>query len=436
MSSAVRDLAARGWRKAVLPLPHNTALVRQLREYLAGRTGLLVHGGARTTRWVAATLGAHRDPTHIAVLCDPFLRYGSAQAIGLQQVGLDVTLYYVDRSNEFGGDENERAQLLDRVRAAGVDLVPLPRRRIRSIVKDILWLHRDLGRRQIGAAVVQWHYDPRYATVGLAFPVALVVHDPKPHSGDLLSTFPLPARAISRTAELTSACLIVHSANLFQQIRPLLRRLPIGVVQHGADMAPQPSPVPHERRLLIFGRLFAYKGVDTALTAFGLLPPEMADVKLVVAGRGPLASLARGQHNVDVLEGYVGETDVDTLLGGARLVLLPYKDATQSGVGLQAVARGVPCIVSSEGGLPELVQDSSSTLVVPSDDPQRLAEAIIAHIDHGDELRSAIYSHATTYFAWPVVAQKLYCELTRLGLLPSASAGDKTSLDDQSPLSL
>lgn len=104
-----------------------------------------------------------------------------------------------------------------------------------------------------------------------------------------------------------------------------------------------------------------------------------------------------------------------------RLVLLPYRDATQSGVGLQAVARGVPCVVSCAGALPELVQDSQPSLVVPPDDPRRLAEAIVANIDHDEVLRSAIYDHAAVHFAWPVVAQQLRSELRCLGVDGSGS---------------
>jgi glycosyltransferase involved in cell wall biosynthesis len=392
-----------------------STFVSRTRDIAAGWTGWLIHriiGDVR--RGVVATADA--NPANIAVLCDWFLRYGSAQAIGLKHTGLNVTLYYIDRIDEFGDSNNARALLLDRAQAAGVELVPLPRRRIHSLHKHALWLHRDLRRRKIAAAVVHQHIDPRYATLGLALPVALIVHDPQTHSGDSLSTFPAPVRLISRIAELTAFCLIIHSDQLREQIRPLLRRLPIGVAPHGTDMAPAPTSPPRERRLLIFGRLFAYKGVDTALAAFRSLPEDMADVKLVVAGNGPLAGLARGLPNVEVREEYVRDADVTAMLDEANLVLLPYKDATQSGVGLQAVARGVPCVVSSAGALPELVPDSLPGLVVPPDDPARLAEAIMVHIDHDDGLRRAVYDHAAADFTWPAVAWRLRSELQRLGL--------------------
>jgi len=393
----------------------------RFRAPLAGHAGSGVHRIVALVRRLLSRR-ADRDPANIAVVCLGFLRYGHSQAIGLRQAGMNVTLYYVDRDAEFAASRADRKLFLDRARTAGVEVVRVPRFRVRSFVGDTLRLHRDLRKRRIAAAVVQSHIDPRYATIGWALPVALVLHDPKAHSGDALASFPLPVRLVSRFAELASACLVVHSSRLFEQIRPILRRVPTAVVPHGADMASVPVAVPDARRLLVFGRLLEYKGVDTALDAFRALPEELRDVELVVAGRGPLAGLARAQRGVEVREEYIEESDVEALLSESRLVLLPYKDATQSGVGLQAVARGVPCIVSSAGGLPELVGEASSTLVVPPDDPGRLADAIVAHIDHGEELRRRIYDYAQANFAWAVVAGRLLGELRRLGFMVGSGA--------------
>lgn len=397
------------------------------RSTLASSLGAVVHQAAGVARRIVFA-AASPHPENIAVMCSSFLRYGAAQAVGLKQTGLSVTLYYVDRGSDFTGSEQDTALILDGARTAGVELVAVAPRSVRRLIQDTVWLHGDLRRRKIATAVVQSHIDPRYATLGFALPVALMLHDPQPHSGDTLSAFSLPIRLIARFAELTSACLIIHSTQLLTQIRPVLRRVPVGVVPHGADMAASPSPVPPERRLLIFGRLFSYKGVDTALDAVSLLPGELSGLKLIVAGRGPLAALARGRPEVELREEYIPESHIPGLLDEVRLVLLPYKDATQSGVGLLAVARGVPCVVSRAGGLPELVEDSSPSLVVPPDAPSRLAGAIAEHIDHDASLRSAIFEHAATHFAWPVVARRLRSELQRLGLAEPGGPVDTAGL--------
>ena len=104
------------------------------------------------------------------------------------------------------------------------------------------------------------------------------------------------------------------------------------------------------------------------------------------------------------------------LIDSARLVLLPYRDATQSGVGLQAIARGVPCIVSEVGGLPDLVPPGRDW-VVPARDPASLAASILEALDHDEDERRELLAFACEHFAWPAVAAQLLGELRRLGIL-------------------
>jgi GT2 family glycosyltransferase/glycosyltransferase involved in cell wall biosynthesis len=394
--------------------PAAAMAVRRPGSGLGGSLGLAIHRVAALARGLAPT--GRRDPRRVAVVCDSFLHCASPQAIALRETGLEVTLYYVDRGSDFSGSREDREAWLARARENGVEVVPVPRLSVGRALVEALWLHGDLRRRRIAMLVVHSHSDPRYATLGLAYPVALILHDPQTHSGDELSSRPLPIRLIARAAELSASCLIIHSDRLCDQLMPLLRRLPLGVIPLGIEVARAPARVPERRRLLIFGRLFAYKGVDTALEAFELLADELGDAELVVAGRGPLVELARGRANVRVRDGYIPESEIVSLLEQARLVLLPYKDATQSGVGLQAIARGVPCVVSSAGGLPELVPEGWPDLIVPPGDPERLAAAIAAHVDHGEELRRAVHAHALANFAPLVAARRLRAELARLHL--------------------
>jgi glycosyltransferase involved in cell wall biosynthesis len=126
-----------------------------------------------------------------------------------------------------------------------------------------------------------------------------------------------------------------------------------------------------------------------------------------------------------LLDGYVDERHLDELLAGSRLVLLPYLDATQSGVGLRAVASGIPCIVTDEGALPDLVPGELGSFVIPSGDPEALAAAIVAHVDHDAALRAAFHAHAARHLDWPVVGRVLLDELRRLRLLSGGRAGGK-----------
>src|ERR1700712_4493989 len=77
-------------------------------------------GRARTTFGPASAADQDGRPLRLAGLWGAFIRYGTAQAIGLQAAGADVTFYYVDRLGEFDGNESDRRVFLDRVVAAGI----------------------------------------------------------------------------------------------------------------------------------------------------------------------------------------------------------------------------------------------------------------------------------------------------------------------------
>ena len=90
----------------------------------------------------------------------------------------------------------------------------------------------------------------------------------------------------------------------------------------------------------------------------------------------------------------------------------PYTQASQSGVGVLAIAAGVPVVVSDLGALPELAYDPS--FVFGAGNPRALAETMLRHLDDGAEVRRAVLRHAQANFSWDRAAQlstELYREL-------------------------
>jgi glycosyltransferase involved in cell wall biosynthesis len=148
------------------------------------------------------------------------------------------------------------------------------------------------------------------------------------------------------------------------------------VVPHGAD-PPQVAPLPDEPTLLFFGRLSYYKGLDVLLDALPAVWERVPAAKLVIAGAGqrpehPLLADPR----VDLRFGHVAESDLPGLFAGATCAVLPYRQASQSGVGSRAKSFGRAAVVTRLGGLPELVSDGSGIAVEP-EDPAALAGALV-----------------------------------------------------------
>ena len=98
------------------------------------------------------------------------------------------------------------------------------------------------------------------------------------------------------------------------------------------------------------------------------------------------------------------EKALDGMFARASLVVLPYLEGSQSGVGAQAVGNGVPVIVSDVGALPTLALDRS--FVVRPADPQDLAAAIVRHLDDGLEVRRRTLRFAERELLWTVLARR------------------------------
>lgn len=135
--------------------------------------------------------------------------------------------------------------------------------------------------------------------------------------------------------------------------------------------------------LLCFGRLSPYKGIDILAEAAQIISEAVRGVRIVVAGSSaagfvapPSRDLANGGR-FTVEARHISNAEAAALFGRAKAVVLPYRDATQSGVALSAIAFGRPVIATRCGGLPEYVLDGHNGLLVESRSPAAIAAACI-----------------------------------------------------------
>jgi glycogen synthase len=152
-------------------------------------------------------------------------------------------------------------------------------------------------------------------------------------------------------------------------------------IYNGVDAPPlAPAPLPREPHLLCLGRLVPAKGFDVALRAAAKLR-----IPLTIAGDGAardeLVALAQ-ELGVDAhFRGWVDPDHVPRLLNEASMVLMPSRREGMPIVAVQAALMARPIIATAAGGLPELVRDGESGLLVPADDPDALATAIRRLLD-------------------------------------------------------
>lgn len=162
------------------------------------------------------------------------------------------------------------------------------------------------------------------------------------------------------------------------------QREKLHVVRCGVELARygQTTLARSGRRLLFIGRLVHRKGAPILLEAFSRLRAERCDLVLDVAGEGPqrrdLERLVEERGLADVVRFLVllDEAGVAKALQAADLLVVPSLSEGLPVVIMEAMASGVPVVASRVDGIPELVRDGETGLLVPPSDPDALADAI------------------------------------------------------------
>lgn len=167
---------------------------------------------------------------------------------------------------------------------------------------------------------------------------------------------------------------------LIPEIRPCS-----SVIYNGLDMPDtQPEPLPFDGpTLLCLGRLVDWKGFDVALKAFSMLTDRFPRLRLIVAGDGPAKpDLERQAEDLGVMDrvdfkGWVDPDEVPGLLNAATIVLIPSRaDETLPVVALQTAQMARPAVAMDIAGLPEIVLDQQTGLLVAPEDSAGFAEAV------------------------------------------------------------
>jgi glycosyltransferase involved in cell wall biosynthesis len=255
-----------------------------------------------------------------------------------------------------------------------------------------------LRRRGVKKLVIQWwhpYFAPAFGTIGrlarrAGIEVVFVCHNVEPHEGT-----PFDRLALA-WAYGGADRFVVHAQAERSKLERYAGGRPVAVVAHpvydlfAEGVLPDPAAAraelglgAEEEVLLFFGLIRPYKGLEVLLRA---MPAILAKrpVKLVIAGEcygddQPLHALIEqlgigGALKLDLK--YVPNEAVASYMVAADAVVVPYLHATQSGIVQVAYAFGKPVITTRVGGIPEVVWEGETGLLVPPSDPAALAAAV------------------------------------------------------------
>jgi len=247
-------------------------------------------------------------------------------------------------------------------------------------------------------------------------PLVLTIHDHVPHTGkdsrdrkrivfykDILRKLP--------------DAVIVHGEKIIsesQQLMPWLENklfsVPHGVlgkITSGHDKNWQPGVV------LFFGRIEEYKGLKYFIEAVNIVSTKYVSIKGIIAGTGQDLENHKSDiinnDNFELIDRYIKDVEVPTLFNRANVVILPYTDATQSGVVATALSYGRPIVTTRVGSIDEVVKDGVNGLIVQPKDAQALADAmfkIISNTALANEMADNARQLAETELSWSCIADK------------------------------
>jgi glycosyltransferase involved in cell wall biosynthesis len=247
-------------------------------------------------------------------------------------------------------------------------------------------------------------------TIALAFkrrakkPVVIVVENVISHEGRWIDVF-LTKIALQTADRFLVLSKVVEEGmrKLYPQIKVFRSSLPIYDCYQTSEQltqqqAQQQLGLAGKNVILFFGYIRQYKGLMNLIEALPLIRNQVSNAHLLIVGEfydnpqpylNTIKRLDLGA-NITIINEYVANEAVHVYFTAANLAVLPYNEATQSGILSIAYGFAKPVVITDVGGLAELVDDGKTGFIVPPHDIPKLADSVIRYFK---ENREQDFSH-------------------------------------------
>ncbi|TWI65140.1 glycosyltransferase involved in cell wall biosynthesis [Pseudoduganella lurida] len=212
-----------------------------------------------------------------------------------------------------------------------------------------------------------------------------------------IETGPVGRRWIRHTLQRSSVVIALSEswAEFLCEFAPGSR---VVVVPNSVPLPPVTARQPQEGNILFLGRAEQRKGTFDLLRAVQALKKTIPVVRLVIGGDGDLDAVARAaaelgiSDNVDIA-GWMGPEEKKRRMEEASVFCLPSYDEGLPMAMLEAMAMGLPIVVTPVGGIPEAITHGDNGMLVSPGQPARLA-TVLAQVLGDEELRSQLGTRA------------------------------------------
>jgi glycosyltransferase involved in cell wall biosynthesis len=251
--------------------------------------------------------------------------------------------------------------------------------------------------------------------------VIYTAHDVMPHSQDTLYN-----RMVFKWLYKAPNKIIVHTNYIKNRIVSEFHIAPekITAVPHGVYEKEQNAAITREvaRRkmglpgdkiiLLFFGIIAEYKGFDILLNSLKFLKnPER--IRILIAGKISIEYKTLFEkiigdtgikHYLIPMLRYIKDEEIESVFKASDITVLPYKEASQSGVLFMSYTYGIPVLVPNLGGFPDDVLPGKTGYIFEKNNAESLAEKIDLFTKSKDqsdlEMAPFIRSYALDHYSW------------------------------------
>ncbi|WP_404985304.1 glycosyltransferase family 4 protein [Chryseobacterium sp. M5] len=156
--------------------------------------------------------------------------------------------------------------------------------------------------------------------------------------------------------------------------------------------------------ILFFGRISPYKGIKFLLEAFVdiLSTKKYTDITLTIAGSGDFdfdIEPYKKYPEIKIINEFIIPENLANFIFNSSVVVCPYIDATQSGVVMSAYAFKKPVIATNVGGLPEMVKDQLTGIIIESKNSEAIRNAILKLYNNSYLLEAMSQNIEKLYFS-------------------------------------
>ncbi len=204
-----------------------------------------------------------------------------------------------------------------------------------------------------------WNYFIARQARKEGIPCFVTVHDYKTHIGERSRTVEWVQKL---TMSLATNLVFLSQSETDKAVKGKFNNNKIFHLPHPNFDVESINKLPHNNKpnILFIGRLKEYKGFNLLIDSIKDLDIE----KLTIAGQGKTPLKSNGK--IKIINGYINDDKLEYLLDTHEILVLPYLEATQSGVLSLGFSKNMVMVVSDQPGLREQISDKSCLWIEPN----------------------------------------------------------------------